>query len=597
MPPRDPDIFKDLSAGDQPAKGDAEIFVDVIEDSEPQRAVSTPAAPRGLMERFIGDDPIRQLALGSRAVGEGVLTLPMLAGDAINSFLNYGIKGINAVGGNVPYLPSATQSLDAALTKAGAPVPANPSEKLQFQISKAAAGGVAFPAMSQYQWTPTLQGISGGVSGGVTQHAEDIGVNPVFASGLGLLAGMAVPSSPDIMGIASRGSKAAVKPFSEGGREEVVGNALVRMATRPRDAAMRIGSTTDEVSELTTAQASRDPGLLATERGLANLPGSGGRISHRYAEQNQARRALLDSMAKSPEELKSLKDARSADASKLYEPAFNAGPLKPTEELIALSKRPAFKKAYDKAAEIAGNEGLELGDPMNTMRGLHYLKMGVDDLVNEARPGTNDYRALVTMKHNLLGVMDEISPAYKTARETFAQASKPINRMELLQELRGRTLNSGLDVQGNRILSQAKWTSAVTDSMEDLKKALSPEQISSLKKISRDLDYGKLSEMGGKVSGSNTFQNLSVANVLGSALGKEAAESPFAQSLLRPLGFLYKLPERQVEELMIEAMLDKNLAMRLMSRATEKNISALATGLSQRLKASSKGSLAGQLVE
>lgn len=543
---------------------------------------------------IIGSDPLRQLALGSRAVATGSLSLPLLAGDALNSAINYGIKGVNYFGGNVPYLPMASQSFDATMTKAGAPEPSGAREKLVYELSKGGAAGMTFPTTNPSQVVPALQGVSGSISGGVTQGAENMGAHPLLASGLGMAASMGVPSSPDVLMAAGRGTKAAASPFYQSGREQVVGDALVRMATQPRQALMNISGAPDDVSRLTTAQASKDPGLLATERALANLPGSGGRFANRYADQNESRRGLFNSMARSLDDLKAAESRRSAEAEKLYERAFATGPLKPTEDLIAISKRPAFEAAAKKAMEIAGNEGLDLGSPLNTMRGLHYLKKGVDDLVENAKPGTNEHRSLTKMKNDLLAVMDDLSPDYKVAREKFAEASKPINQMELLQDLRKRSMNSGLDVKGNRMLSQSKFTSVVMDNMEDLKKTLTPQQIENLKRISTDLDYGRLSDMGGKVSGSNTFQNISVANLLGSVLGKEAAESPTLQSALRPLGFLYKLPERQVEELMIEAMLDPKLAIRLMSRASHQNVEQLAKGLKERMAASARGGAAAQ---
>lgn len=568
---------------------------DIFKDSAPDKQTQTKPAPSTSRNWFLGDNPIRSLALGSRAVAEGAMTLPMIAGDALNNAVNYGIKGANYFGAGLPYLPTLTQSVESALNSSGAPQPTSPSEKFAYQVNRGGAAGAAFPPLMSNPIAPALQAVSGAVSGGVDQYSQNQGTAPWLAGVYGAGAGMVIPTSPDVAGIVGRGSKAIAQPFYSSGREELVGNALTRMATRPRDALMNMSSATDDVSRLTTAQAAKDPGLLSTERGLANLPGSGGRFAYRAAEQNEARQALLNSISKSEADLARAKANRSADAERLYEPAFNAGPLKPTEELIAISKRPAFEQAAKKAMEIAGNEGLDLGSPLNTMRGLHYLKKGVDDLVENAKPGTNEMRALVKMKNDLLGVMDDLSPAYKTAREDFAKQSKPINQMEILQELKQRSMNSGLDVNGNRILSQAKWTNAVEQNSDELKRKLSPEQLDVVRRISKDLDYGKLSEMGGRVAGSNTFQNLSVANVLGAALGKGAAEAPAAQSLLRPLGFMFKLPERQVEELMIEAMLDKNLAMRLMSKANQQNVQALASGLYQRFSASTRGAIAGQV--
>jgi len=569
------------------------------EEQKPKKGARLVGEEGGTMSAVkdfvLGSDPMRQLALGSRAVAQGAVALPVMAGDAVNNLLNYGIKGINALGGSLPYIPSLSSTLDATLTKAGAPTPQSDAERLQYEISRGGAAGMTFPALMSHAAAPAMQGVSGILSGGVGQQAENMGASPTTSAILGGVAGMAIPSSPDALGVLGRGGRAAAQPFTAGGREEIVGNALARMATHPKTALLNMGAATDDVSRLTTAQAAKDPGLLSTERALASLPASGGRFATRYAEQNAARRALLEGMARTKDDLDAAKNARSAEAERLYEPAFNTGPIKPPEELIALAKRPAFEAAVKKAQQIAANEGLDLGDPSNTMRGLHYVKKGVDDLIEEAKPGTNEHRALTTVKRDLLNVMDNISPEYKAAREAYAKSSKPIEQMETLQGLRAKTLNTGLDVQGNRLLSHDKWTRNVMDNMDELRKTLSQRQIDNLLRITKDLDYGSLSMTGGKAAGSNTFQNLSVANVLGAALGKQAAESPTAQSLLRPLGFLYKLPERQVEELMIEAMLDRNLAMRLMSKATERNVHELAKGLEARMKASAKGSVAGQL--
>jgi hypothetical protein len=535
----------------------------------------------------------------------GLASIPLMAGDALNGLINMGTGAVNKLAGtNIPQLPTASASMDSLLSKAGLPQPSTPTERIVYEANRGAGAGATFPTpalLSGMGIMPALQGASGAISGGVTKTSEEAGAGPVLSTALGTVAGMAVPTSPDLFSVAKRGAVAAVEPFSKEGREVVVGNALARMSTSPKNAIRNIADATDDVSRLTTAQASRDPGLLATERAVANLPASGGRISKQYAEQNSARRALLDSISGTVDDLAAMKSDRTEMAAKLYEPVFNAGPMKMSEGIVSLSKRPAFDQAAKKAMEIAGNEGLDLGDPSKSMRGLHYLKMGVDDLLNEAKPGTNTFRSLTILKKDLLNELDNISPTgpngeslYKAARESFADASKPISQMALLQELRGRTLNSGLDINGNRILSQAKWTSAITDKLPELQKTLNKDQINVLQRIAKDLDYGKMSETGGKVAGSNTFQNMSVANFLGATLGNDVAQAPVAQSIMRPLGFLFKLPERQVEELLVDAMLDKNLAMRLMSKATERNVDELAKGLSRKLQASTAGSTAGQ---
>src|SRR5688572_18790268 len=100
-------------------------------------------APKGMMERakdaVLGDDPLRSIALGAKGVAQGAMTLPLMAGDALNSLLNLGLP-------SKAQLPMASQSAESLLTRAGAPSPQNPSEKVLQEVSKGASAGALFPA-------------------------------------------------------------------------------------------------------------------------------------------------------------------------------------------------------------------------------------------------------------------------------------------------------------------------------------------------------------------------------------------------------------------------------------------------------------------
>jgi hypothetical protein len=176
----------------------------------------------------------------------------------------------------------------------------------------------------------------------------------------------------------------------------------------------------------------------------------------------------------------------------------------------------------------------------------------------------------------------------------YAEMSKPINQMETLQDIQGRVLNAGTDAAtGERVMSAAKFYNAVTKNEADLVKILTPDQMRNLRAIGRDLDSAALSASSGKAAGSNTTQNLSTAYVIGSALGNKTAESGIVQNLARPITWLNKLNEQQVQDLLVDAMLEPALARSLMMKATPRNLESLGFELQQRAIAKGLGGLFG----
>ena len=107
----------------------------------------------------------------------------------------------------------------------------------------------------------------------------------------------------------------------------------------------------------------------------------------------------------------------------------------------------------------------------------------------------------------------------------------------------------------------------------------------SLKNIALDLERGALSDTAGKAAGSNTYQNLSTAYILGQSLGGKTPQSPLMQNLARPLNWLNKLNEADLQRLLTDAMLDPSRARSLMSKASPRAVESVAFELSQRARA------------
>lgn len=123
-----------------------------------------------------------------------------------------------------------------------------------------------------------------------------------------------------------------------------------------------------------------------------------------------------------------------ADAARpLYNKAFDETKGVPPEMIPRaedLMRRPSMVQAGRIAVKLAKDEGVNLGDPKNSLLGMHYMKLALGDMIESTpeggRVGPTRKRALTMLNQELVGMMDEISPTYKQARETFAHFSPNI---------------------------------------------------------------------------------------------------------------------------------------------------------------------------
>ena len=548
--------------------------------------------------RTTGEKAARGAGLGARATIKGVLGIPMAmldAGIGIGNAIN---RGTNALGlTDAAQFPSASELTDALMTKAGLAEPETPGERIASDVQAGATGGGAMATVAKalagkvapgvekavleiLAKLPGMQTAAGATSAGAAGVAREEGAGPVGQLAAGVAGGLAAPAAVaggQTLASAGRALREVHKPFTQAGRENIVGTTLRRLANDPRAAAENMATGADELvpgSLPTTAQAARDPGLLAAERAMAS---SNPQFAARQSANNAARNRALDSIAGTADDLKAATAAREAQGKQLYSAAFDQ-PLRPDapiEPLINLSKRPAFQAAIKKAAEIAREQGDDQLDIMLDPKGLHYIKLALDDTLDTAPQsgvGKAQQRAIAQTRADFLGWLEDAHPAYAKAKSAYAQASKPVNQMETGQAVRDKTRLAGPDVTGEPIISQAKWQNAVTQKLDELSESLTPEQVKTLQTIGADLDRGSLSMTAGRAAGSNTFQNLSTANVIGAALGGQLAESALMKTLARPLGWLYKLPEPQVQDLLTQAMLDPKLARALMAKGSPQNV-------------------------
>lgn len=609
------------------------------------------ASARG---RWVESDhpDVSALGLAGRAVvqaiPQAILGLPALLGDAYDSLDNIGRMGINAASrginkvagahlGQIPPVPVFRASNAVAnLGERGADALGLPQPQTQMQsgltkigtaglgalggagVAKLASGSGNLPEavrglLAALAEAPKLQA-AGAVGSTLAQDvAQQNGVsNPLALVAIGALGGA---GHTPFTTLATRGAGAAVqtvRPFTQGGRDVVVGKALNRIATNPEFAASNALDAREIIpgSAPTLPQVARDPGLAAADnamRGLDTRNAIGGRLS----EQNSSRMTVLDRMARDEDTLALATQKRDSTYDQYARPAFaHKTAVDPTSALTKIDEitrsragvrtivKQAMGEARSRIESIINSGTHDPTDPQN----LYEVRKDLADLRDgKYNTDKSDYRLakgeIAAVIKSLDAVIESGAPGYTDYLKLYSKRSIPLDQLEALQTIRSKAVLATTDqVTGQPVLSNAKFQTLLSNNLDrglnlrgrgpgDAK--LSRNQIANLDRIAADLDRGSAPQAGTvKVPGSDTFKNLSVASVIGRILGDQAgalaAESSAVKTAARPLSFLYRVPDEQIQQLMLEAWLDPQLAGRLMRRATQHEIESIANELKQR---------------
>ena len=142
------------------------------------------------------------------------------------------------------------------------------------------------------------------------------------------------------------------------------------------------------------------------------------------------------------------------------------------------------------------------------------------------------------------------------------------------------------------MISQPKFLNAIRAAEKDTK--LSGTQLSLLKMVAEDLDSGVLPRAT-KVAGSDTFKNMSTANVIGGLIGKQMFGDvpPALQKVAAPMNWLYNGTDDAIRELLVNAMLDPKLASNLMKKASVMTVEPLNRELQRKALALGYGAAFG----
>lgn len=565
-------------------------------------------------------DLLRNLGLTARGALTGAASLPAMIADVPAGL-------INIAAGRQVYKPQS-EAFGDFLSALGAPKAQNASERLMTE-SAAAIGGVAAPAgisqrVSQAiapQLATRTQELAkffgenvpaqiaaatgGALAGGAARESDASPLMQLIAS----IGGAAGPSAASSIGPATvRAAKEIVRPGTQAGREAIAGGVLRQLSREPETAIKAMEGYQAPIGGYTptASQASRDFGLIAAETPIRALDTTG-KFGAQVGEANQARLAILDRLSKDKAAVEAAVAKRNEVTSPLREEAFAKSTVSPEtfQSAVALNvnktiddilssdagARGTVKKTMNWAKEQLA-EGTTPQRMYEVRKDLRSAAQGLLD-----KEGSQYSLAKGQLEQVIRAVDDTIeaaAPGYKSYLDKYAKSSKGIERLEAAQEFKGKVLTTTPDPSraGDYLISQPAFTRAIRAAEKDTN--LSKTQLSVLKKVAEDLDAGVL-QRAGKVPGSDTFKNLSTANVIGAFIGKQMfGEVPAAvNKVAAPLNWLYNGTDDQIRELLVDAMLDPKLASRLMSKASVVTIEPLSKELQRKAIAAGYGASFG----
>lgn len=444
----------------------------------------------------------------------------------------------------------------------------------------------------------------GAIAGGASAALVD----PESAA-LGAGIGAALPPSLAAAGKIGRVAGAAVAPFTQSGKDRIVGSTLREFASDPvtAQAALRAAPEVVPGSAPTTAAAAGDVGLAGLQRTVLNRnPGLAAEAAERASTQNEARTRVLEAIAGNQGKIAAAEEARNAATGAMREAALDRagniqaqsliggidnlladpnnagllvqralrqfrGQIADTAQDGAINARALYAIRKDINDVLGGKLQGESGNLKRASSQLIGVKSMIDDAIESAsnRVTPSAERGIATGQAGAAGA-DGLTSGKPSAswREYLRQYSDqyvPIDQMKTLEDVMQRVQTGAMDTRGNLVMSSAKLNNILKKDGAELARSLSPDQMQVLRNLQADLNASTLASTAGKAVGSNTVQNLGSDRVLSEALGRRVGGSGLAQETLgRAAGFTARRANAAIEERLGEALMDPQTAALLM---------------------------------
>lgn len=494
---------------------------------------------------------------------------PTVGMSGTDKFLAGAGKAVSDIGQGISqYLPGGatredvaeTRKLDAALMNTGAGMAGNITGNVAAALPTAFIPGAN---------TALGAGLIGAGMGAAAPSVS--GAETLKNIGLGTAAGVAVPAAI----AAGKVAKSFVEPLYQGGRNQIMGRALMRAAGGEGPAAIQAMKTAKSAIpgvELTAAEAAGNPGIAAMQRtATAADPVAMNAVAGRQAANNDALVSALKGLA--PDKAAAA-TAREQAASALYA-ASGAKPVQITPEIQALLQRPSMQEAVQRATKLAAEKGVPLDLQNLTGEGAHFIKMAMDDIAGSGAAsgiGRNEVGSIRDTLTDFLSKLETQIPEYGQARTSYAANSRPINQADVIEKIAGSATN----FRGN--LTPAAYAKALTDKTAQtvtgrpnatLAKVMDPAQMSTLTAIKDDLLRADFANTAGKGVGSDTVQKLAMSNILDQS-GVPSAVRAFAPASVvgelagRAGQIVYKDANEKMTAQLAQALLNPQDAAALM---------------------------------
>jgi hypothetical protein len=401
-----------------------------------------------------------------------------------------------------------------------------------------------------------------------------------------------------------------LKPFTPEGKQVIVGNVLNRIATNPEQAMRNMAESAPLVPGVrpTAAGTARDPGLAGAETSIRGLD-TGGNLFGQQINANQE--AILNAFRQiggKPGSIPYAEAKRETITKPMRDLAFankQAVDVEPVLSAIqGIMNNPATqRKTVDDAMVyvqglLAKRVNPETGtiDPMS----LYGVRKDITDAMAGKLSGDlSNLRLAKGQLADLLPVIDRTidagAPGFMAYMDKYAKSSQGIDQMRLLQGIEAK-VTTGLPnlSTGNPVLAASALRRQLAAAQDELGIQLSPSAQSKLDNIINEINRGMAATAPGiKPPGSDTFKNMSMGNLIGKIFSESMASNTTLRTMSRPLDFLYKLPDEQIQQLLVQAMLDPKLAAMMMAKANIMRVEPLATSLRQKAQQLGFGTLIG----
>jgi len=564
----------------------------------------------------------RQMGLATRPMAQAVMSaggmLPMVVDPAVN-FFNL------AAGTNVPTM---SQAMPRTLTAMGFPEPATATERVVQDMSTAGYGVAgaanlarqALPAVTSQTaqeflkmlaTNPQAQAAAATAATAAGGALREGGAGPAAQIGGAMLAGMVAPGGPKLP-ITQRAIAApatVVQPFTQAGREVIVGNVLRKLATEPDLAASRLAQAEPLVPGVrpTTAATAFDPGLASAETAIRALDQSGAFATRLSANQQ----ALLDAYRRisgKPGSVPFAEAKRTEVTRPMREEAFAGVTVDPVTfqsgvNLVVnraidnvMASPVGVRMDVESAMKWATDRVARAKTPMQLYEVRKDLAGAASGKYNQENPSL---RLAGGQLKDVIKAVDDVidasAPGFKAYMDKYSKMSGPIDQMRMLQKIESQVTTGQPNLMtGEPVLAAGSLRRQLANKAEELDLKLSIPAQTRLDNIIDEINRGMASTAPGvRAPGSNTFQNMSMGNLIGRVFSESMADNTTLRTMTRPLDWLYKLPDQQVQQLLVESMLDPKLASVLISKANMMKVEPLAKSLRQKAEQLGFGTAVG----